>query len=358
MVSRKIIPVIAGLLAVTPLAFMPLAAAAAPVVPIAHRDGAHDFDPEFGNWTIHTQRLMHPLAGANDWVTYDGTKIVAPIWGGKANIAEVTEDGSAGHLHFIALCLYDPTTQQWNLNFTSAGTGTFGTPLFGALRDGGIEFIGPDTFHGRHILVRFISRETDADHASSEQYFSDDGGHTWELNWINHYTRMKGAPPAAAIDTADDASHDFDMVLGTFHTHIKRLTNPLTGATPNWTTYEGTKTDVSILGGEGSLETIEADGPSHLELMTLRLYDATSHQWSLNFSSSDSGEMSTPGIGEFKDGVGTFLDQEDYNGRTILVRQLWSKITPNSYHYEQAFSADFGKTWETNFVADLERLKG
>jgi hypothetical protein len=287
---------------------------------------------------------------------------VTPIWNGKANIAEMSEDGAAGHLHFIALRLYDPTTQQWNLNFSSAGAGVFGTPMFGEKRAGGIEFIGPDTFHGRSILVRFVSHETDADHASSEQYFSDDGGHTWELNWINHYTRTKDAAPAPAPVTAqntaqNDASHDFDLVLGTFHTHIKRLASALSGS-HTWTTYEGLKSDVPILGGQGSLETIEADGPNHLELMTLRLYNATSHQWSLNFSSSDSGEMATPGIGEFKNGIGTFFDQEDYKGRTILVRQLWSKITPNSYHFEQAFSPDHGKTWETNFVADLDRVKG
>jgi hypothetical protein len=157
-----------------------------------HRDNAHDFDAEIGTWTIHTRRLMHPLAHANDWMTYDGTKTVMAARGGKANLAEVKEDGAAGHLHFIALRLYDPGARQWSLNFMSAGNGTFGIPLYGELRDDGIEFNGPDTFHGRSILVRFISREQDADHASSEQYFSDDGGRTWELNWVNHYTRTKG----------------------------------------------------------------------------------------------------------------------------------------------------------------------
>ena len=65
-------------------------------------------------------------------------------------------------------------------------------PLHGELRNGGIEFIGPDTQNGRSILVRFISKEESADRASSEQYFSDDGGKTWELNWVNTYTRVKG----------------------------------------------------------------------------------------------------------------------------------------------------------------------
>jgi hypothetical protein len=161
--------------------------------PAFARDGSHDFDSELGTWSIHTERLMHPLAHANDWVTYDGTKTVTSSWGGRANIAEVKEDGAAGHLNFVAIRLYDPNAQQWSLNFMSAGNATFGVPLNGELRDGGIEFIGPDVQNGRSILVRFVSREEGADHASSKQYFSDDGGRTWELNWINEYTRTKGS---------------------------------------------------------------------------------------------------------------------------------------------------------------------
>jgi hypothetical protein len=178
MVSRKLLLLLA------------LASLASP--PAFARDGSHDFDSEVGTWTIHTERLMHPLAHANDWVSYDGTKIVTSVHEGKASIAEVTEDGSAGHLHFVAVRLYDAAAQQWSLNFTSAGNATFGAPLYGELRDGGIEFIGPDMRNGRSILVRFISKEESADHASSEQYFSGDGGKTWELNWVNNYTRVKG----------------------------------------------------------------------------------------------------------------------------------------------------------------------
>ena len=174
---------------------LPLAAAAVLVAqPLAAkpRDGSHDFDSEVGTWTVHTTRLMHPLAHAKDWMNYDGTKVVSAGWGGKANIAEVKEDGPAGHLRFVAIRLYDPASGQWSLNFTSAGNASFGQALYGGLRDGAMEFDGPDTFNGRTILVRFLTKTQDADHASSEQYFSDDGGRTWELNWINHYTRVKG----------------------------------------------------------------------------------------------------------------------------------------------------------------------
>lgn len=162
-------------------------------------------------------------------------------------------------------------------------------------------------------------------------------------------------PAGAATPQPAGSPHDFDFAMGTFHTHIRKLAKPLSGS-QSWVVWDGIKTDVPILDGTGSLEQIKLEGPSHLELMTVRLYDAASHQWRLYFGNNGSGELaSVPSVGGFKDGVGTFLDQEDYHGRTILVRQLWTAITPNSYHFEQAFSADFGKTWEPNFIADLKR---
>jgi hypothetical protein len=163
--------------------------------------------------------------------------------------------------------------------------------------------------------------------------------------------------PTYASDATHDGIHDFDFALGTFHTHIRRLESPFTGST-KWLVYDGTKTDAAILGGAGSVEQIEADGAGHLEFLTLRLWSAQAHQWSLNFSNSQSGQMGAPSIGEFANGIGTFLGQDTYNGRTIQVRQLWSEITPTSYHFEQAFSDNYGKTWETNFTADLARIKG
>lgn len=351
MVSRNAVSLIAaGFVAASPLAAQEVTPPAVP--PVQLRDQSHDFDFERGAWKLHIRRLVHPLTGSTEWTDYDGGKTDIPIWGGRANLAEVSVDGPKGHLEFLALRLYKPAAHQWGLYFASAGSGVLGTPLVGDFRDGRAEFIGPDTYNGRSILVRFVMQSDGPGKASSEQYFSADGGRTWERNWINSYTRIPDSTPSKK--SSRDGNHDFDFALGTFHTHIRRLQNPLTGSNA-WAVYDGTKTDVPVLGGKGSLETIEADGPDHLELMTLRLYNPVAHQWSLNFSSSQSGEMATPSIGEFRDSVGTFTDQEDYKGRTIIVRQLWSNITANSYHFEQAFSADHGKTWEPNFIAALTR---
>jgi len=96
---------------------------------------------------------------------------------------------------------------------------------------------------------------------------------------------------------------------------------------------------------------VEADGPAgHLEIFTLRLYDPQSHQWSIYFTNPASGTLSPPAVGEFRNGRGEFYDQETYQGRAILVRFSVSEMTSNSCHFEQAFSADGGKSWETNFV--------
>src|SRR5262249_5078963 len=82
-----------------------------------------------------------------------------------------------------------------------------------------------------------------------------------------------------------------------------------------------------------------------------------SRQWSLNFANSNDGILTQPTVGEFKDGRGEFYDQETLNGRAIFVRFVISDITPDSAHFEQAFSADGGRTWEVNWVATDTRMK-
>jgi len=152
-----------------------------------------------------------------------------------------------------------------------------------------------------------------------------------------------------------DGQHDFDFNIGTWNTHIKRLQHPLTGSN-TWVELEGTVVVRKVWNGRAQIEEIEADGPTgHFEGLTLFLYNPQSHQWSQNFASSGGGTLSVPTVGEFKNGRGEFFDQEPFNDRTILVRVVWSNVTPNSHQFEQSFSDDGGRTWEPNFVATLTR---
>jgi hypothetical protein len=60
--------------------------------------------------------------------------------------------------------------------------------------------------------------------------------------------------------------------------------------------------------------------------------------------------------GRFENGVGTFTSDYEENGRPMRVRYLWSRITPTSARWEQATSADLGKTWDTNWTMDWTRV--
>ena len=156
-------------------------------------------------------------------------------------------------------------------------------------------------------------------------------------------------------DQQPNGLHDFDWDFGTWITHQHRLLHPLTGST-TWVDYRGTDTVTPIYDGANS-GVIEADGTAgHLEIYTLRLYDANAHQWNVYFGHGPGATLTQPVIGEFKNGRAEFYDQEPYNGRTILVRFSISDITNTTCHFEQAFSPDGGKSWETNFIVD-ETLK-
>jgi hypothetical protein len=164
-------------------------------------------------------------------------------------------------------------------------------------------------------------------------------------------------PVAAQTGAQRDGQHDFDFNIGTWKTHIKRLQHPLTGST-TWVEYEGTHTVRKIWNGRANLGELEIDGPTgHIQGLALRLYNPQSHQWIVSFANSGDGTLSQPLVGEFKNGRGEFIDQEPFNGRTILVRSVWSDITPNSCGQEQAFSDDGGKTWEVNWIAVDTRVK-
>jgi hypothetical protein len=103
---------------------------------------------------------------------------------------------------------------------------------------------------------------------------------------------------------------------------------------------------------------LKADGPAgHFEGLDLRLYNAKSHQWSLNFANANDGTLTQPSIGEFNNGRGEFFDQETLNGRAIFVRFVICDITPHSCRFEQSFSDDGGKSWEVNWIATDTRVK-
>jgi len=162
--------------------------------------------------------------------------------------------------------------------------------------------------------------------------------------------------PAQQTAQADGA-RDFDWEIGTWRTHLRRLQNPLSGSN-TWVEYDGTSIVHGFLGRRANLVELSIIGPAGtIEGLSLRLYNPETRQWSLNYASIRSGELTPPVVGSFVDGRGEFYADDTFNGRPIRVRFVISDITENSARFEQAFSADGGRTWEVNWIATDTRVR-
>jgi hypothetical protein len=162
------------------------------------RSGQHDFDFEIGTWKTHLRRLQRPLTGSTTWTEYEGTTVVRKVWDGRANLVELMVDGPAGRIEGLSLRLYDPGSRQWSLNFANSKSGTLTPPTIGEFRNGRGEFYGQETLDGRAIYVRFVISDITKDSCHFEQAFSEDGGKTWEVNWIATDTRVGPEPGKAS----------------------------------------------------------------------------------------------------------------------------------------------------------------
>lgn len=163
--------------------------ACAPV--LAPGDHQHDFDFEFGAWTAKLSRRLRPLTGSEEWVAYEGTSVVHPLWGGKANAGELDVSGPAGRIEGLTLRLYDPTTRQWTVRFASSRDGELTPGLVGGFSGGRGEFHDEETLDGRPICVRFVFSEVNRTTFRFEQAFSADEGRTWETNWVATFARVE-----------------------------------------------------------------------------------------------------------------------------------------------------------------------
>ena len=153
-----------------------------------------------------------------------------------------------------------------------------------------------------------------------------------------------------------NGSSDFDFFIGNWRVAHRRLKHRLADCV-EWDEFGGTCAVRKVLGGQGNVDDnflALPGGPYHA--VTLRSYDAAAANWTIWWLDGRTpGVLDTPMVGRFADGVGTFLASDVMAGRLIRVRFLWTLPTPTTPRWEQAFSADDGATWETNWVMDFSR---
>ena len=152
----------------------------------------HDFDFYMGTWRIDNRRLTKRLAGSDEWEEFEGTSRAWPLLDGAGNIDDNVLEMPNGTYRAISLRTYEPWSERWSIWWLDGRTpGRLDPPVVGGFKDGVGTFIGPDTFEGRPILVRFVWSDMTATTCRWEQAFSTDGGATWEVNWIMASTRIE-----------------------------------------------------------------------------------------------------------------------------------------------------------------------
>ena len=159
------------------------------------------------------------------------------------------------------------------------------------------------------------------------------------------------------MQTENDGRNDFDFLVGNFIMRHRRLKERLKGST-DWEEFDGTAVGKKILNGLGHCDEVIINRETGYNYgYTLRLFDVKTKEWSIYRSAGASNMLDVPMIGQFTHGLGEFYSQEVFEGRHIFCRFTWSKITANSAQWEQAFSIDGGKSWETNWMNTFERVQ-
>ncbi len=153
----------------------------------------------------------------------------------------------------------------------------------------------------------------------------------------------------------NDGRHDFDFYYGHWKVRNERLKQRLVGS-DDWETFEATQSCQPLLDGIGNLDDFVTGWSGGFRGMTLRLFDLQARQWSIYWASNRSGVLELPVMGRFENGVGTFHGRDSHEGRPVLARFIWSDITADSAHWQQAFSTDEGASWETNWHMWMTRI--
>lgn len=155
-------------------------------------DGKDAFDFIIGTWTVSHRRLKARLAGSMEWEEFGGHSVAQKILGGLGNFDDNIVELPAGTYNGATLRTYDPKTREWRIYwFDSRMPGApVDPPLTGKFENGVGTFYSDETFNGKPIKVRFVWTITKEGKPHWQQAFSPDGGKTWEVNWMNEFTRV------------------------------------------------------------------------------------------------------------------------------------------------------------------------
>ena len=158
----------------------------------------------------------------------------------------------------------------------------------------------------------------------------------------------------------DDGRHDFDFFFGSWRSENCKRVDLLAPDEDEWIEFEAQIDARPIIGGLGNIDTFSApDFPDRpgFEAFTFRLFEPKTGLWRIWWASATNpGHLDEPVVGRFEDGIGVFECDDILEGIHVRVRYTWKDITADSVTWEQAFSFDGRRTWDTNWTIRSTRI--
>lgn len=326
------------------------------------KSGVHDFDFFMGEWIIQNRQVKNVRNPSEGWNTFEATQYAYPILNGLGNRDHFMTIKDGEYYEGMSLRLFDPKTQIWTIYWADTNTPDFGPPTIGKFdgktgsfhRD--MEVQGPQG--PMTINLRYLWKNVSHDSAYWESSWSMDEGKNWTATWTMEMTRdeidrgkFKEIKP-----TPEAGTEDFNWQMGEWTVQNRRMKNPQNPESAQ--AFEAQAHVKKYLNGLCYISTFtaEIDGEPY-EGNSIRFYNPKEEKWKMYWIDSNSpGTLGKPVTGTFENGKGTFYrDMELANGQTIQLKSQFSDIESSAPHWEIAWSADGGNTWNPTWTMDFLR---
>ena len=177
------------------------------------------------------------------------------------------------------------------------------------------------------------------------------------MSWLQFWSL--GLLAVAGLTQASDnggGAGDFDFLIGAWNVHSRYLKGRLQGSR-EWIEFEGRSEMRPLSHGLGNIDqyTFLREG-KQIDGVAFRLWNPAGRQWAIYWADSITpGVIQPPVFGSFNGDAGEFIGEDTFNDKKILCRFRWTRSV--SPRWEQSFSGDGGKTWETNWIMTFARAK-
>jgi len=312
--------------------------------------GTRGFDFLDGEWRVQHRRIS---SVSKKWVEFAGTCSHRALMGGSANVEEYAMDSPDGAYRALNLRAYDKKADRWSIWWLDQRypEGPIGPPVQGRFENGIGTFYADYEQDGKPTRVRFIWSDITPTSARWQQATTTDGGKTWQTNWYMKLERNQ-RPPAAA---AEQKTGDFAFLEGDWRVQHRYIRVKPEGK--EWVESSGTVNHREYHGGWANIEDYVmhvAGGPNHA--VAMRSYNPKDAQWTIWWLDGRvPDQIDEPMQGRFENGVGTFYGPSTLNGKPVRMRFIWSDTASAAPRWQQAYSYDEGKNWETVWTMQFQR---